>query len=188
MKQLVRLLAGLALVGACTGDPSPTDAGDVASLTKGVPSVTSPEALRDIALLRATIAPYHRFEVGSAAGWNDQFPPGCFTSATGAMGYHYRKISNVGSLEVTRPQLLIYEPGKNGQKNLVAVEYIVPGAPTDTPPVLYGIPLHYNSAFGVWVLHVWAFKENPLGIFNDWNPQASCQYASDVVHASVAHH
>jgi hypothetical protein len=27
------------------------------------------------------------------------------------------------------------------------------------------------------VLHVWHFRENPSGVFADWNPRVSCQYA-----------
>ncbi len=191
MNHAVRFLAGLALLGACTGDPSPTE-NSSANVSRDVPPVTSPAQLRDLAALRAAVAPYHRLEAASQPGlWDTQFPAGCFTSAdgVGAMGYHFIKHDNVGTLEVTRPQLLMFEPDKNGQRHLVGVEYIVPGADTDPAPVLFEQSFHYNHTFNVWVLHVWAFTENPRGIYQDWNPRVSCQYAAgDVVQAAVGHH
>lgn len=69
---------------------------------------------------------------------------------------------------------------------LLGVEYIVPGAPTDTPPVLFDQALHYNATFQVWVLHVWAWRDNPSGLFADWNPKATCDHAA--VLANMSHH
>jgi hypothetical protein len=189
MKRTLSLLATLAFLGACSGEPVPTDA-NTASLSKDVPSVTDPAVLRDIVALRQAMAPYHRFEVGTASdAFPDQFPPGCFTSAVGAMGYHYHNAHNDGVLDVTRPQLIIYEPEKNGQRRLVAVEFLS-GAPESGPaPRLFGQNFHFNSVFQVWVLHVWAFQENPRGIFEDWNPKVSCQYATEApVVFNRAHH
>jgi hypothetical protein len=34
--------------------------------------------------------------------------------------------------------------------------------------------LHLNEALGVYVLHGWIFRENPSGVFEDWNPDVSC--------------
>jgi len=38
----------------------------------------------------------------------------------------------------------------------------------------------------VWALHVWAWRENPSGLYANWNPKVSCQYATNVV--NMAHH
>jgi hypothetical protein len=31
-----------------------------------------------------------------------------------------------------------------------------------------------NAEFGLWVLHAWAQKPNPSGVFADWNPTVAC--------------
>jgi hypothetical protein len=188
MKPTVLLVAGL-LCAACTGDPTASDAPGP-NLLKDVPSVTDPAVLKDIRDLRQAMAPNHRFEVGTAEGaWSDQFPPGCFTSAAGAMGYHYHNTANDGVLDVTRPQLIIYEPEKNGQMRLVAVEFFSAAPQSGPAPHLFGQDFHFNSVFQLWVLHVWAFQENPRGIFQDWNPKVSCRFANEPpVVFSGAHH
>jgi len=35
-----------------------------------------------------------------------------------------------------------------------------------------------NEEFGVWALHVWLYRENPTGIFSEWNPRVSCTPAA----------
>jgi hypothetical protein len=103
----------------------------------------------------------------------------------GAMGVHYVNAPLVGdgTLDAARPEALVYEP-RNGQLQLVAVEYIVMAAQWDAendhPPILHGQHFHYVSApnrSGLpahYELHVWAFKRNPHGTFADWNPRVSC--------------
>jgi hypothetical protein len=59
------------------------------------------------------------------------------------------------------------------------VEYIVPaeawdGAGNSEPPALHGRSFHLNEELGVYVLHAWIWKNNPAGMFEDWNPQVSC--------------
>ena len=58
----------------------------------------------------------------------------------------------------------------------MAVEYIVPGDFVDpaAPPELLGQTFHLNEALGVWVLHAWVWKDNPAGVFQDWNPEVVC--------------
>lgn len=35
-------------------------------------------------------------------------------------------------------------------------------------PNRFGLPAHYE-------IHVWAWRDNPNGIFVDWNPRVSCE-------------
>jgi hypothetical protein len=48
------------------------------------------------------------------------------------------------------------------------------------PPTLDGQLLHFNESpnrFGLpafYELHVWAWRDNPLGTFADWNARVSC--------------
>lgn len=171
----------LALVLAGCAADAPTAVGDAASSSAAVPAEHP-----DLAVLRAATARFHRHAAAIKAGYDVQFPEGCFESEAGAMGYHYLNAGYVGSLEVARPQLLMYEPLQNGRLRLVGVEYIVPGEPTDVPPVLFDQPFTYSEVFEVWVLHAWVWAHNPDGIFADWNPEVSCAHAA--ASAPARHH
>ncbi|MEO8075423.1 MAG: hypothetical protein ABI818_03780 [Acidobacteriota bacterium] len=105
----------------------------------------------------------------------------------GAMGVHYvnPQLLTDGILDATRPEALIYEFTGNVAR-LVGVEFIVfadqwhaTHAPGD-PPVLEGQLLHFVDSpnrFGLpahYELHVWAWRDNPKGVFVDWNQRVSC--------------
>ncbi len=180
MRRTTQLLAGIALLGGCGGEPTATDATADIQPRSAVTQASGAAEHKDLAALRAATARFHRIDVAQAAGYDTQFPAGCFTSAAGAMGFHFLNGTKLGTLNVTEPQLLLYEPKKNGKMKLVGVEFILPGADTDTPPVLFGQTLEYNYTFGVWALHVWAWENNPQGIYADWNPRVTCAYASTV--------
>lgn len=195
MRQTLALVVGIVLLGACvsesTDSATPATTEPIASATV-IPGegALGPAVQKDLAALRAATAKYHRFELRTSGGYSElPQPPGCFVApdpADGAMGYHFMDPTKIGTLDVTAPQLLIYEPEKNGQMTLVGVEYIFPGAPTDTPPRLFDQDFIYNTEFSVWTLHVWIGRQNPKGIFNSWNPKVSCAYATDI-HQMAAH-
>ena len=128
-------------------------------------------------------------DVNMARNYNYQPAFGCVTGPDhGAMGIHYINGGYVGDGEIdaTKPEALIYEPGRNGTMRLVGVEFIVDAATwnakhKDGPPILegqlfqlvnspnrYGLPAFYE-------LHVWAWRENPNGAFVDWNNKVSCE-------------
>jgi hypothetical protein len=107
----------------------------------------------------------------------------------GAMGVHLINPKFMdGVLDVNTPEALIYEPQANGKLRLVGVEYIVPKPawdllhpdPLDRPsleghllnlvnePNRYGLPAFYE-------IHVWAFEDNPVGAFADWNTRVTCE-------------
>jgi hypothetical protein len=105
----------------------------------------------------------------------------------GAMGVHFVNGALVGDgmLDAALPEILVYEPRKNGRMRLVAVEYIVIAEAWDAananPPALSGQVFHYSGSpnrYGLppfYALHVWAWKDNPHGMFVDWNPKVSCE-------------
>jgi hypothetical protein len=102
-------------------------------------------------------------------------------AGAGGMGFHYGDTNLIDStVEEFAPELLLFEPQKNGKLRLVAVEYIVPfTAWTEPePPTLHGLSFHANDTFQVWALHAWVEQNNPAGIFQDWNPRISCKHAS----------
>ncbi len=106
----------------------------------------------------------------------------------GAMGVH---LVNPGlltdsNLDATQPEALIYE-FKDAAARLVGVEFIVFAAvwhehhALNDPPVLEGQLLHFVDSpnrFGLpahYEIHVWAWRDNPNGVFVDWNPRVSCE-------------
>ena len=82
-------------------------------------------------------------------------------------------------MDPLQPEAMVYAPGLQGQLNLGAVEYIVPADKWDAaghtqPPMVLKHHLHLNKDLGVYVLHAWIWRNNPAGIFKDWNPTVSC--------------
>jgi hypothetical protein len=142
----------------------------------------SGDVQRQIARLRAATAQFHDFDRAVEAGWSAPIPD-CFSDPVlGGMGYHYGNPALIdGTVEALEPELLVYEPRKNGELRFVAVEYIVPydAWTSAEPPTLYGQSFHRNDAFDIWVLHVWHFRNNPSGMFADWNPRVSCEFATN---------
>jgi len=106
------------------------------------------------------------------------------------MGFHYGNPNLIDeSVRVDEPELLLYEPEKNGRLRLVAVEYIVPytaHSRSAAPPVLFGQEFKQNDTFQLWGLHAWVWKHNPSGMFANWNPGVTCAHTSDV--SAMAHH
>jgi hypothetical protein len=136
-----------------------------------------------LAKVRSANAGYHRIEAAQAAGWDlREGLDRCFDNpGTGGMGFHYINLEHLQDLseDVLHPEALVYAPGPNGQRELAAVEYIVPAAPWDasgktTPPELLGHHFHLDPVLGVYELHAWIFNENPAGMFADWNPKVAC--------------
>jgi hypothetical protein len=132
----------------------------------------------DVAQIRQATAQFHVLEAAQAAGYS--LVPGldfCFENpGVGGMGFHYIDTAELGNttLNLKRPEALVYVPSPDGLR-LGAVEYIVPKNLWDAtgntqPPSLNGIPLHLEASLGVYILHVWAWKNNPAGTFEDWNP------------------
>ncbi|HET7709765.1 MAG TPA: hypothetical protein VFK50_09575 [Sphingomicrobium sp.] len=99
--------------------------------------------------------------------------------------------------DFNRPAILIYEPQADGSMALVAVENLVfkkawEAAGNGKPPSFHGVPFdhmfddpatadideahnfepHYDR-------HVWIYRDNPNGVFAQFNPNVSCQHAKN---------
>jgi hypothetical protein len=194
MNRTAYLLAGIALLGACRGEQIPTEATGQAQLgavaANVAPSATGSAAAiaSDLAALRRATAPFHQFKTATAAGWSAKITD-CMTDPAGGMGYHYGNPALIdGSVQADAPELLLYEPDKNGGLSLVAVEYIIPYTAHSRdadPPVLFGQQFQQNDVFQLWGLHAWVWKDNPSGMFANWNPRVTCNYASSI--STIAH-
>lgn len=143
--------------------------------------------------LRYATAPYFDIDEAVEDGYGElQDAEGiaCIDSDSGAMGIHYVNGDLVGDPEekLLTPEAVIYEPQEDGDMELVAVEYVVLRSawraehPTGRPRLMghrfelvkagnrYGLPAFFE-------LHVWAWRDNPDGMFADYNPDVSCQFA-----------
>ena len=105
----------------------------------------------------------------------------CFNNPdVGGMGLHYIHTASLDTtVEMLKPEAMVYHAEAGGQLKLGAVEYIVPAEAWDAaghtaPPSVLGQTFHLNEALGVYVLHVWLWRHNPAGIYEDWNPQITC--------------
>jgi hypothetical protein len=140
------------------------------------------------ALVKVVRESTERFlDVAMAEGEGYALQFGCVSgSEAGAMGLHYVNGPLVmdGELDVTRPEIVIYEPTSDGGVRLIGADYLVLAAAWHashlSPPELMGQLFHLFEApnrFGLpafYTLHVWAWKDNPSGAFVNWHPKVSC--------------
>lgn len=141
--------------------------------------------------VRQATARYHDIAKAKADGFtelHDAADVACIDkSGAGGMGIHYVLGARVGdpAIEAAKPELVIYEPGKDGRLKLVAVEYVVIAsdwlnAGHSKPPSLfdqeftlvpsgnrYGLPPFFE-------LHAWVWDTNKSGKFADYNPDVVC--------------
>jgi hypothetical protein len=151
------------------------DPNGLLAITEGFPE----EVRRDVERLRNATATYQDVRAAQAAGYPTNLPKCIADSTMGGMGRHYfdRKIYDA-TLDVTRPEMLIYAPDATGKPDkLVGVEFVVPFSlvpSTEKAPRLFGQELRRHEEFKYWYLHVWAWKLNKAGLFSDWDPSIRC--------------
>ena len=142
---------------------------------------------------RAETAKFHRIDVAKSSGYGillDAQGIACIDlPGAGAMGIHFVNGGLVGNpaIDATQPEALVYEPEKNGQMRLVALEYVVIKSAWDAthsgPPALFGHTFNLTlspNRFGLpafYSLHAWIWKHNPVDMFAPWNPEATCAAA-----------
>lgn len=164
-----------------TTQPHPTTTG--APTTTTTATATAGELGHDtdvdpdlVAAALAT-AGFQDVSVAEAAGWGSTMDAlGCFHSGElGGMGLHYLNGELLDDqVDVTQPEALVYELDADGEiAGLIAHEYIVPveAWTSEEPPSLFGMDFHQHPVLPLWVLHVWLWKDNPSGMFVDYNPK-----------------
>ena len=165
----------------------------IGALLLTVSAVSARQGDPTLADVRAATARFHDIEVAKAAGYGVFYV--CTdneTTGVGAMGQHYVKGPLVGdpAIDPLQPEALMYAPKPGGGWRLVGMEYVVLKAdwddafPGKTPTVLgkplklmeganrYGLPDFYQR-------HLWLWRNNPSGMFEDWNPSVSCRGTGD---------
>jgi hypothetical protein len=171
----------------------------LAFISTGVAAAGGHEGGRGLSAVRDATARFHNVKAAIAAGYGE-FPDAagiaCIDNPLGGMGIHYVNLNLVldnppgspSTVDPLRPEALVYEP-KEGKLKLVALEYIVFQAAWDAEhasrPSLFGHefePIAAGNRYGIpafYELHVWLWKHNPRGMFEDWNPRVSCSRAVD---------
>jgi len=125
----------------------------------------------------AAVAQYQDVNQAIADGYARATP--CISDPEkGVQGFHYRNAGLIdGTVDHTKPELLMYVPSESGGLKLAAIEYAVP-ATVQPVPSLFGHDFHpAPPGIPLLVLHAWFVEKNPKGVFVDWNPNLSCSSA-----------
>lgn len=157
----------------------------VAALTGSLVAGTGPAADDKLTSVRAATSVYRNVDRAIDAGYVQFF--GCVHEPLeGGMGIHFVNAELVGdpTIDPTRPEALMYEAGKDGRYTLAGAEYVVFkeawDAGHDAPPSLFGETFHTVTTpnrYGIpafYELHAWAWKTNPTGAHEDFNPAVLC--------------
>ena len=145
---------------------------------RGGPAVGDGTAVPGLAALRTATRPYAVLDSAVAAGYTRTVANCLVHEHHGAMGYHHTNPRYMDAVvDVTKPEILLYERQADGGYRLNGVEFIVPyrAWPRDsTPPTVMGQTMLHEENLQFWYLHVWAWKPNPDGLFANFHPQVSC--------------
>ena len=131
------------------------------------------ECRNEVATARRATAGYHEISKALADGFVAASP--CVRNSTlGTMGFHFANRARIDqTVDPAVPEVLLYLPDDEGEMRLVAVEYVVPNIGNPVPS-LFGQPFHYSAARNRYELHAWIWRNNPSGMFADFNPKLNC--------------
>jgi hypothetical protein len=182
-RKYLALAATVALVAACA-DEAPFSpelqswTGEHALLASAEQTlVAGAEARAAIATIRRATARYHDLDTAIAEGFVLLHPceerPG--EGPVGIVYVHFDRLMD-GVIDPASPDALVYEPSSNGRPKLVGAEFAIPFAlwSEPEPPQFLGAEFQPEEEFGVWGLHIWAWRHNPEGMFAEANPKVSC--------------
>ncbi|MGZ8491130.1 MAG: hypothetical protein ACXWZS_02880 [Gemmatirosa sp.] len=192
LRHAVRLAIAAIVAAGCADSTTITDPSldAILSLAKS----ESASVQKSLASARAATAKYHRVEAALADGYVVGSP--CVSHPTlGTMGIHYVHPGMIAdpALREAQPEVLLYEPQKNGQMKLVAIVYLT--LATGARPSLYGrafedgppVPTPTGTV-PTFALHAWVWQNNPSGVFAGFNPSATCENAPAAPAADLAAH
>ena len=201
MRISLLLVCALALA-ACDATTTPPAA---SASTAGVDAHAATEADvdgRTLARIRRATARYQNVDRALADGYVPASPCVFRTddddNEVAAMGYHYVNFGLIEGampgddrptvIDPAAPEILLYEPMKNGRLRLVGTEFMAAAAGSDwTAPMLDGVEfdahlteeVQHGIPFPHYDLHVWTWRNNPDGMFKGQNPKVSCEYAPE---------
>ena len=154
----------------------------------GLGGALGAQAKQDVlGTVRTVTARFHAIQQATKAGYVPFYvcaeQPG-----VGTMGQHYVNFGLVGdpTIDPLQPEALVYEPQADGSLKLVALEWVRVGPEVESGPTVLGhdmlyrpAPNRYGIEPGFYERHYWLYTSNPLGAFEDWNPNVSCHGTGD---------
>jgi hypothetical protein len=162
-------------------------AAGVSATTDQVPGTdSSPSVSEQLRQVRRATREFRDVYAALAAGYRPASP--CESDPKyGGMGIHFVNDDLVadGVLDPLRPEILVYQPTRDGSLRLGAVEYFQVDADQDLAtsedrPTMFMLPfdgpmLGHNAEMPIhYDLHVWLYRHNPAGRFAMWNPRVNC--------------
>lgn len=171
-------LAGFLFLSACgSAGTAAAPAHQMAAEENGRPDARA-AVDGDTARIRRATAAYRRLDAAVSDGYARSVTQCIQHPRHGVMGYHHGNRALMdGRIELERPEILVYSRTASGESVLNGVEYIVPFSAVGrdgTPPRVMGQALKPSDELQLWYLHVWVWRENPAGLFADWNPALRC--------------
>lgn len=162
MKNLTFALA--LMLGACHHNPDST--------------ITPELAPPGLAELRQATRPFLTLDSAVAAGYVRSVTACLVHEHHGAMGYHHTNPQFMDAVvDVSKPEILLYERMPSGEYRLNGVEFIVPyraWSRDSTPPRVMGQAMFREENLKFWYLHAWAWNANPEGLFANFHPDVRC--------------
>jgi LPXTG-motif cell wall-anchored protein len=157
------------------------------ALLVAIPTLTSAQEDPQLTAIRNATEKYRKLETTTAAGYAPNF--GCVSEDEGAMGIHYINgaLFTDPAIDPMRPEAVMYEPQKDGSMQAVGVEYFVlqdawHAAGNADPPTMLGqkftLTTHFFDVPPFYALHIWLWKDNPDGMFANYNRNVSCAAAA----------
>jgi hypothetical protein len=173
------LILAVLLVVACGQEPGTDEAPSDSAAAPAAPA--RPEEA-ELNALREKFSPLQDFARAAEAGYSEAITSCWYHRVEGGQGVHYARTELIdGVITVMDPEIVMYEPQQGGGMQLLAIEYIVPFEQwtSQSPPMVLGQQMHRNEPLSLWVHHVWLFRDNPSGLYADWNPTVSCANATE---------
>jgi hypothetical protein len=169
----VLFAGGLATAAAQMRPADPATPGVVPTI---IPTGFGAAVDRDVERARLATARFKAADAAMAAGY--PAATNCVAHPHhGAMGYHFQNNALLDTtLDVEKPEVLVYEKMKDGSFKLNGVEYLVPidAWKRVEAPTIMGQKLKKAESLGIWYLHVWIWEPSPSGVFADWNARVKC--------------
>jgi hypothetical protein len=191
------LILFVAMLSAGCGDPAAPIAVDAHAGHSGHDTAQPSKSSADhddgslLVQIKQATARYHRLDAALDDGFVRN--SSCASSVFGGKGVSFLNAALAdGVIDPSAPEMLNYEPAKNGKLRLASVAFIVRASAWDpfhtSAPTLDGqafvdrrAPGSFGPAFPHYALFVSVWEKNPAGTFEQYNANVSCEYADDAV-------
>lgn len=176
--------AATAAVTLACADASRQAPGDIAFAAGPTPPNVPADYRQQLVALRQATVAFQDPGRAAQAGYDTPITNCWYFTGMGGMGFHYADTHLIdGTVDLLKPEAVMYEPKAGGGLRMVGFEYLVPVDQWQgsAPPTLLGQTFGRNDGLGLYFLHLWLWRDNPAEhhIFADWNPRVSCDNTAD---------